>query len=117
MSIEPDFVQRAEDGDCVLRFSGNLTLLRVRKLSEQLKDIEAERLVVDLTEVDRMDTVGAWLVHKLERDRGARVIGADEDQQTLIDHVARADQPVKVRREYEPPLRQAVRELGASTQM
>ena len=29
-------VQAVEDGRCVLRFSGNLTLLRVRKLSEEL---------------------------------------------------------------------------------
>jgi len=100
----------------VLRFSGNLTLLRVRKLSEQLKEIDAERLVVDLSEVERMDTVGAWLVHKLERDRGATIVGATEDQQMLIDHVTRADQPVKVRREYEPPLRQFVGELGVATQ-
>src|SRR5688572_32615991 len=98
MSIEPDFVQRAEDGDCVLRFSGNLTLLRVRKLSEHLKQIEAERLVVDLTDIDRMDTVGAWLVHKLERDRGDEIVGATEDQLTLIDHVTKADRVLGVHR-------------------
>ena len=37
---------------------------------------EAERLVVDLSDVERMDTVGAWLVHKLERDRGAKIIAS-----------------------------------------
>ena len=116
MSTAPDLVERMEDGQCVLRFSGNLTLLRVRKLSERLKEIEAERLVIDLSEVERMDTVGAWLVHKLERDKGARIVGTTEDQQTLIDHVARADQPMKVRREYEPPLGQLVGEIGAATQ-
>ena len=49
-----------------------------------------------------MDTVGAWLVHKLERDRGAEIVGATEDQQLLIDQVAEADKPMKVRREDEP---------------
>ncbi|HEV2867391.1 MAG TPA: MlaE family lipid ABC transporter permease subunit [Allosphingosinicella sp.] len=116
MTVTPDFARHVEDGRCVLRFSGNLTLLRVRKLSEQLEAIEADRLVVDLTEVERMDTVGAWLVHKLERDRGAKIVGATEDQQTLIDHVAAADQPVKVRREHEPPFRQVLFELGTATQ-
>ena len=116
MTVTADFNPKVEDGKCVLRFSGNLTLLRVRKLTEQLGEIEAEQLIVDLSDVERMDTVGAWLVHKLERDRGARIVGATEDQQTLIDHVARADQPVKVRREYEPPLRQFVGEVGAATQ-
>ncbi|HET9427394.1 MAG TPA: MlaE family lipid ABC transporter permease subunit [Allosphingosinicella sp.] len=116
MTVTADFNQKIEDGNCVLRFSGNLTLLRVRKLTEQLEEIEAERLVVDLSDVERMDTVGAWLVHKLERDRGAKIVGASEDQQTLIDHVARADQPIKIKREYEPPLRQVVGEVGAAAQ-
>ena len=116
MSEAGDLIQSSEDGQCVLRFSGNLTILRVRKLSEQLKDLEAERIVVDLTEVGRMDTVGAWLVHKLERDRGARIVGATEDQQTLIDHVTQADRPVKVRREREPPFRQFLGELGLAAQ-
>jgi phospholipid/cholesterol/gamma-HCH transport system permease protein len=116
MTVTADFASNYEEGRCVLRFSGNLTLLRVRKLAEQLAGIDAQPLVVDLTEVERMDTVGAWLVHKLERDRGATIVGASEDQQTLINHVARADRPVTVRREYEPPLRQFVGELGAATQ-
>src|SRR5687767_8806451 len=66
MSAASDLIETMADGRRVLRFTGNLTLLRVRKLSETLKDIEGNHLVVDLTEVDRMDTVGAWLVHKLE---------------------------------------------------
>ena len=71
MSVTPDFIQNVEDGSCVLRFSGNLTLLRIRKLSEQLEEVEADTITVDLSEVERMDTVGAWLVHKLQRDRNA----------------------------------------------
>ena len=117
MTVTAEFAQAVEDGRCVLRFSGNLTLLRVRKLSEQLKEIEAERLVVDLTDVERMDTVGAWLVHKLERDRGAEIVGATEDQRTLIDHVTKADRPVTVHREREPALRQLAGELGEATQL
>jgi len=117
MSVIADFSQSVEDGRCVLRFSGNLTLLRVRKLSEDLKTIEADNLTVDLSQVERMDTVGAWLVHKLERDRGATITGATEDQQTLIDHVARADQPVKIHREPEPLLEQFVGRVGGATQL
>jgi len=99
----------------VLRLSGALTLLRVRKLSEQLGEIEAENLTVDLSEVERMDTVGAWLVHKLERDRGATIVNASEDQKLLIDHVARADMPVKIKRDYESPLLVILAQAGMST--
>jgi phospholipid/cholesterol/gamma-HCH transport system permease protein len=106
-----------EEGRCVLRFSGNLTILRVRKLSEQLKEIEADDMTVDLSDVERMDTVGAWLVHKLERDRGARIVGATDEQKLLIEHVTQADQPVKLKRDYEMPLLRVVGEVGAASQM
>ena len=116
MSVTTDFSSNVEDGRCVLRLSGSLTLLRVRRLSEQLNEIEAENLVVDLSEVERMDTVGAWLVHKLERDRGATIVNASEEQRLLIAHVTQADQPVKIRRDYEPPLLRVIGEIGAATQ-
>ena len=64
-----------------------------------------------------MDTVGAWLVHKLERDRGARIVGATREQQLLIDHVTAADQPVKLKREYVSPFVRVVGQVGASTQI
>jgi phospholipid/cholesterol/gamma-HCH transport system permease protein len=112
MSVTADFSRDVEEGRCVLRFRGNLTILRVRKLSEQLADIDAEDLVVDLSEVDRMDTVGAWLVHKLQRDHGARIVGAKREQQLLIEHVTQADRPMKVQREYESPLVRVLGEIG-----
>ena len=117
MSVVADFSQDVEDEKCVLRFSGNLTLLRVRKISEQIAALDAESLVVDISAVERMDTVGAWLVHKLARDRGATIVGASDDQKLLIDHVTRADQPVKVRREPEPLIEQFVGRVGGATEL
>jgi phospholipid/cholesterol/gamma-HCH transport system permease protein len=114
MSVITDFSSNVEGGHCVLKFRGSLTLLRVRKLSEQLGEIEAEGLVVDLSEVEKMDTVGAWLIHKLERDRGATITGVTEEQQLLIDHVAAADQPVKIKRDYESPLQRVLGQVGAA---
>ncbi|MBV9881745.1 MAG: MlaE family lipid ABC transporter permease subunit [Sphingomonadaceae bacterium] len=114
MSVATGLSSNVENGRCVLRFSGSLTLLRVRKLSEQLAEIEADDLCVDLSGVEKMDTVGAWLIHKLERDRGATIVGATKEQQLLIDHVARADQPVKIRRDYESPFLRVLDQIGAS---
>ena len=114
MSVAADFSRNVEEGHCVLKFRGNLTILRVRRLTEELAEIEADDLVVDLSDVERMDTVGAWLVHKLQRDRGARIIGANREQQLLIDHVTKADQPVKMKRDYVPPFFRVVGEVGAA---
>src|SRR3954469_6058076 len=114
MSVTTGFSPDLKDGRCVLKFSGSLTLLRVRRLSEQLDEIEADKLCVALSEVEKMDTVGAWLIHKLERDRGATITGVTEEQQLLIDHVAAADQPVKIKRDYESPFQRVVGQIGDS---
>ena len=117
MSATADFITHYEDGRCVLRFTGNLTILRVRRLTEQLKDVDAEKLIVELSGVERMDTVGAWLVHKLERDRGAEIVGASREQQLLIEHVTQADQPVKLKRDYESPFIRVVGQVGVSAKI
>jgi len=117
MTVTADLSRDVEEGRCVLRFQGNLTILRVRKLAEQIAEVEAEDIVVDLSGVERMDTVGAWLVHKLERDRGAKIVGATEEQELLLEHVAQADQPMKVKREYETPLVRVLGQVGTSTEV
>jgi phospholipid/cholesterol/gamma-HCH transport system permease protein len=117
MTVTADFSKNVEQGRCVLKFSGNLTILRVRKLSEQLAEIDADHLTVDLSDVERMDTVGAWLVHKLERDRGATIVGANREQKLLIEHVTQADQPMKVKRDREFPVIRVLGEIGGAVRM
>jgi phospholipid/cholesterol/gamma-HCH transport system permease protein len=116
MTVATDLSPNVEDGRCVLKLSGNLTILRIRKLSEQLAGVEAEEIVIDLSEVERMDTVGAWLIHKMERDRGARIVGASEEQKLLIDHVTQADQPIKMKRDAEPAYVRVVGQVGSSVE-
>src|SRR3546814_8925959 len=62
-----------------------------------------------------MDTVGAWLIHRLVRDQGAEVVGADEDQALLLQQVAQSDQLVKVRPDRTPPLYRVLGQVGEST--
>jgi phospholipid/cholesterol/gamma-HCH transport system permease protein len=114
MTVIADFSQDREGDRSVLRFSGNLTLARIRKLSERLKAIEEDGLLLDLSGVGRMDTVGAWLIYKLARDRDAEITGASEDQQTLIEHVSEADRPVKVRPDPDPPVRRVLSQIGGA---
>ena len=114
MSVTTELNADVEGGRCTLRFSGSLTLLRIRRLSEEVGQITADGLVVDLSAVEKMDTAGAWLVHKLERDRGATIVGASDEQQLLIDHVASADQPVKIKRDYESPLLRVLGQIGGA---
>jgi phospholipid/cholesterol/gamma-HCH transport system permease protein len=115
MSIMPDFTQENEDGRSVLRFTGNLTLARIRKLDERLNEIGEDRLRVDLSGVERMDTVGAWLIYKLKRDHRAEVVGESDEHRSLLDQVEKADQPVKVRPDRTPAFYRVLGQIGAGT--
>jgi phospholipid/cholesterol/gamma-HCH transport system permease protein len=92
-----------ENGRRVLRMTGNLTLARSRAVTKQLADIGEGALKVDLSGVERMDTVGAWMIHKLARDHDVELVGATPDQLTLIDDIAAADRPAKLRPDGPPP--------------
>jgi phospholipid/cholesterol/gamma-HCH transport system permease protein len=115
MNAAADFSQIEEGGACHLRFTGRLTLARIGNLPERLEDVRAERLVADLSQVERMDTVGAWLIHRLVRDQGAEVAGADEDQRLLLQQVAGSDKRVKMRPDRTPPLYRVLGQVGEST--
>ncbi len=115
MSSAADF-SLADDGDRkVLRFSGNLTLACLGDLPDRLAAVPGDGLVLDLTAVPRMDTVGAWLVHRLARDHQADVVGVDEDEAKLLEQVSQSDQPVKVRPDRTPPLYRVLGEVGDAT--
>lgn len=116
MTETADFTLSQEDGRAVLRFTGNLTIARIHGIDRRLEEIEAERLLIDVSGVDRMDTVGAWLIHKLGRDREAEVAGATGDQQMLLESVAESDRPVKLRPDEPPPFKQLVGQVGGATQ-
>jgi len=115
MNATADFQELNEDGRPVLRFSGNLTLARIRRVDERLNAVTGDRPMVDLTDVERMDTVGAWLIYKLARDKNAEVIGASEEHASLLEQVAKADQPVKVRPDRTPGFIRVLTQMGEAT--
>ena len=78
-----------------LRLAGSLTIARVGS-TQRLIDDAPNPLTIDLTGVGRMDTVGAWLIHRTQRDRGATLVGANDDVRSLLKQVAEVDHPTKV---------------------
>src|SRR5215208_7061656 len=93
------------------RIRGSLTITRAASLQREI-DAEADPLAIDLSGVERMDTVGAWLVYRAVRDRHARVVGAKPEAQSLLDQVAEFDKPARVRPEEAPSFIRVVAELG-----
>ncbi len=77
--------------------TGALTIARAGSTQREL-DAVPDPVEIDLSRVERIDTVGAWLIHRTVRDRQAQVTGASPDVTKLLEQVAEADRPTEVKR-------------------
>ena len=104
------------DGDAhVLRFTGDLLLARLGDLPARLQHQDGAIAAIDLSGVDRIDTIGAWVVHRFARERGARIDGLSGDGQNLLEQVQAADQPVQMRPQSRSAFRRVLGEIGEAT--
>jgi phospholipid/cholesterol/gamma-HCH transport system permease protein len=101
----------AGDHGHVYRVAGALTISRAATTQREI-DTLPDPLTIDLSEIERMDTVGAWIVYRTVRDRHAKVIGASRDEVSLLKQVAEFDVPVRVRPEEEASFFRVLTEIG-----
>ncbi|HEU4705236.1 MAG TPA: ABC transporter permease [Sphingomicrobium sp.] len=94
------------------RIAGALTITRAASTAREIEAL-GDPLTSDLSKVEKMDTVGAWIVYRTVRDRGAKVVGASAGEQSLLDQVAEADKPVQVHPEKAGGFLHVLGELGA----
>ena len=109
----PDDKRTAENDaeGATYRPVGALTITRAATTQREIDGL-ADPLTIDLSKVERMDTVGAWIIYRTERDRGAKVEGGSEIETGLVHQVAEYDVPVKVRPEQRPGFVRVLTELG-----
>lgn len=100
----PAIEDASNGGDRRLTLGGDLTMMHAGTLAGALRELapDGRGLTVDLSGVTRIDTAGAWLVHRLVADWTAagvptRLEGASADADRLIAEVAANDQPVPCR--------------------
>jgi phospholipid/cholesterol/gamma-HCH transport system permease protein len=79
------------DGGDVLKLAGRLTLARLGDLPHILGDI-GPVAQIDLSAVERIDTVGAWLVLRVAAANNAAITGASDDAQRLLAAVQRSQE-------------------------
>jgi phospholipid/cholesterol/gamma-HCH transport system permease protein len=115
MKNAADFTHSVDGHREVVRFTGELTLARIGDLPDRLKALDGKPLRLDVSDVTRVDTVGAWLIHRVGRDRDTELVGASEHMSSLLDKVAQADQPVKIRPDRTPPLYRVLGQMGDAT--
>src|SRR3954454_17614770 len=85
----------------VYRVAGTINIARAATTQREI-DALPDPLTIDLSNIDRMDTVGAWVIYRTVRDRGAKVIGASRDEVSLLKQVGEFDHPVQVHPEEKP---------------
>jgi phospholipid/cholesterol/gamma-HCH transport system permease protein len=95
----------------VYRVAGSLTITRAATTQREIDALQ-DPLTIDLTDIDRMDTVGAWLVYRAQRDRNAKVIGASRDEVSLLKQVGEFDKPARVTPDEPHNFLAGLRELG-----
>lgn len=92
--------EQLPDGGAVLRFSGPLVIASINDLDTALRSYAGTVKEIDLSNVSRMDTVGAWVVHRTAHIHGATITGAADDAKRLIAAVGETDEnaPLRVAR-------------------
>jgi phospholipid/cholesterol/gamma-HCH transport system permease protein len=114
MSAPADFTEVEDDTGRAVRFTGSLTLSCVQDLPEPLGRVTGPVAAVDLGGIDRIDTIGAWIVRRFATERQARIDNASSDAQRLIGEVEKADQPVRMRPDTMPAFFRVLEEVGAA---
>jgi phospholipid/cholesterol/gamma-HCH transport system permease protein len=86
---------RDQQEGSVYRIAGALTITRAATTQREIDSLP-DPLTIDLSAINRMDTVGAWLVYRAVRDRQAKVVGASRDEVSLLEQVGEFDKPTRV---------------------
>src|SRR5436305_12107484 len=95
----------------IYRVAGPLTITRAATTQREI-DAMPDPLTIELSEIDRMDTVGAWIIYRTVRDRRAKVIGASRDEVSLLKQVEEFDVPTRVVPDEPHNFLAVLRELG-----
>lgn len=108
---EPEPPEGGHPHGSLYRVAGALTITRAATTEREIAALP-DPVTIDLSEINRMDTVGAWLIYRAVRDRGAKVIGASRDEVSLLKQVGEFDKPARVLPEEPGGFTRGLRELG-----
>lgn len=112
MTKAADLALETRDGGTFIQLSGHLSIACLNDLPTRLDVVEGPIKAIDLAQVDHMDTIGAWTVHRTAKRLGCEIAGGDDDARRLIEAVGQLDEPVNIRPDYVPPLQRVVGQIG-----
>ena len=101
------------DGAAV-RFTGRLTLARLGDVPARLDEL-GPIATVDLSAIERIDTVGAWIVTRTVNEHGAKVIGASPEAERLLEALREDKSEYAVHRDRRSPIERMLEQVGTAT--
>ncbi|CAN5409338.1 MlaE family lipid ABC transporter permease subunit [soil metagenome] len=113
MKAPADYVEDPQSG--TLHFTGSLSLATLGDLPQRLDAHSNKVTTLDLSGIDRIDTIGAWVIHRFAVARDARIDGLDEDGTHLLHQIENADQPIVLKTKQSSAIIRIVSEVGEAT--
>ena len=111
MVARADFEHSDGADGAEVRFTGRLTLARLGDVPARL-DALGSIATLDLSAIDRIDTVGAWIVTRTAKEHGSKVVGASAEAERLLDALASDKSEYRVHRDRRPAWMRMLEQVG-----
>jgi len=86
-------IEPAQGGDGgVLRFSGPMVVSSLGLVDRRLRAVNEAISEIDVRDVERMDTVGAWIVWRLSQQLDAKIVNCRDEADRLIKAISETDE-------------------------
>jgi phospholipid/cholesterol/gamma-HCH transport system permease protein len=105
-------VEDSPDGGRIVRFSGSFVIASIGDVDGRLRDLAGQVTHIDLSAVDQLDTVGAWLVHRTAKQHAAAITGCAKDAGRLIDAISGVDGREEIPKPHASTLNHFLAEVG-----
>lgn len=104
--------EQLPDGGRALRFGGAWAIAEIDAVDKDLRGVVGPVAQIDISDIGKIDTVGAWLIYRTARDLDAQIVGASKDAQKLISVVGGVDEDPPVSAPTFNPILWFLNELG-----
>jgi len=117
MTQPADLTEREDAGGRTIALTGSLSLAKLGTVPSRLDAMHGDYAAIDLSALDHIDTIGAWIVHRFAAQHGAQVVGADADTNRLIEAVSRHSEPAERARPPLHPIFRILEQIGVAARM
>lgn len=117
MTQMADFLEDLDAQGHTLRLTGSLTLAGLGDFADRLDALTPAPQALDVSGIDRIDTVGAWILQRYVERTGAQIKGARADVARLMALVHSAERDVRVRPDPVNPVVRVISDVGTSALM